>query len=777
MASTSQTSGESLINRGLTLNLRSINLELTEYFQRYSIALNKIMGGELFGKTQTRQIQDRNGIPVEYAKGRIVFKNSIDKLKYLLNHRDLVQDAIGVDSEEIYSNRRNIQQMNKYLAMQDNKFDLGDIGSEMQMYVSKYDKNIGSLDSQQDWVDYILTQTWIDKLAAHTIDETTEKEQDSMLNDHRIEYLSDYIQSMMADHEIDYHDILDSFDPNMYLDLGKNSAYTDAFNKLRSFGKLDYGFYEIYKPIGVDNDDCERYIKVKLSTTGDLDISGVVNLKDCEHVEWEYGKPEYLRALNTGNERYDLKISLPFNDLSSILWWKPDEPEQLVVDEDEEGKVTEPTGWRYFKPYETERFLRWFGTNYIPFIDLDTITKKTVCSIPKLKDDVDAEDFYRDATSIASKGLPQRTSIDASTTLSLLSLQPKATIELINKMEPPGQYVRFIVTGEQQTVAMAFEVQGKMLNVIQEMHHYIHTWSFLNEAYLQLGKEILFLMVTSIMFPTIDEIWYRMFPDDDFIPNNWIELHEIFSNLQSPTTIDLLRFRQIDFESITLTIAMQESIRREFLHKMMMANDVDDDKDSKEGESKLNYVKRIVGDLDKVDEIMKLSADKNFYNEQLDEYINGFNAKLDDEEKQKEHDLNIEKIYENLPLGQSTKEQLLKKTLNKLHWLELTDAQKEERKKYEISFDSLTVDELRDRIETYNNLIVRLPVDTFNNKRASKHIFLDWKAFVDGAVKHMVENGESKDPDIPDNQKLYVKKNGDGSWFKVKGVGTEHKVD
>jgi hypothetical protein len=291
---------------------------------------------------------------------------------------------------------------------------------------------------------------------------------------------------MMADHEIEYHDTLEKFNPSRYLDSGKVNAYTDAFNKLRSFGVLDYGFYEIYKPIGVDNDDCERYVKVKLSTTGELDISGVVNLKDCEHVEWEYGTPEYLRALNTGNERYDLKISLPFNDMSSVLWWKPDGPEQLEVDEEEEGKVTEPTGWRYFKPYETERFLRWFGTNYIPFIDLDTITKMTVCSVPKLKDDVDAQNFYSDATNIAARGGPMhRTSLDTSTSQTLLSLQPKATIELVNKMEPPGQYVRFVVTGNQQTVALAFNVKGRMLNTIQEMHHYIHTWSFLNEAYLQ----------------------------------------------------------------------------------------------------------------------------------------------------------------------------------------------------------------------------------------------------------------------------------------------------
>ena len=34
-----------------------------------------------------------------------------------------------------------------------------------------------------------------------------------------------------------------------------------------------------------------------------------------------------------------------------------------------------------------------------------------------------------------------------------------------------------------------------------------------------------------------------------------------------------------------------------------------------------------------------------------------------------------------------------------------------------------TVDELRNRIQTLNNLIVRLPVDTYANKVASLHIF------------------------------------------------------
>ena len=53
-----------------------------------------------------------------------------------------------------------------------------------------------------------------------------------------------------------------------------------------------------------------------------------------------------------------------------------------------------------------------------------------------------------------------------------------------------------------------------------------------------------------------------------------------------------------------------------------------------------------------------------------------------------------------------------------------------------------TVDELRNRIQTFNNLIVRLPVDTYANKVASLHIFQDWKKFVDESLKYLVENDE-----------------------------------
>ena len=172
------------------------------------------------------------------------------------------------------------------------------------------------------------------------------------------------LNRMMRDHEISLHKNIEAFNEVEYLDSPdglelKKSRYVDARNRLMSFSKLKYVFYEIHKPIGGSK---EKYLDVKVSTNGEIDMTGVIGLEDCEHVEWEYGSREYLRSLNTGNQRYDFRLSIPFNDANSIMWWKPDTPEQLEVDEEEEGKVDEPTGYRYYKPYETERFLRWFFT-------------------------------------------------------------------------------------------------------------------------------------------------------------------------------------------------------------------------------------------------------------------------------------------------------------------------------------------------------------------------------------------------------------------------------
>lgn len=297
----------------LSMNMKSINSLLTQLFQNYSLSLNKITGNAVFSNNVIREIQDYDGISKEYGKGQITFKNGVDKLRYLLKNKERVGKAIGVDAKEIQKNRRNLGLMSQYIARMDGKYELGDPAAYMQMYISKHDNNVQLLDSQQDWIDYILTQDWIDTFANRTIgDEVDDAADLSPLDDFRIEYLSDAVQEMMADHEVDYHKEIENFEPDDYLSVPRSKAATTyAKNKINSFGKLDYGFYEMFKPIGGTT---EKYIKVKLSANGILDISGVVGLSDCTKVEWNYGSRAYLRSLNTGNERYDFKLSIPFND-------------------------------------------------------------------------------------------------------------------------------------------------------------------------------------------------------------------------------------------------------------------------------------------------------------------------------------------------------------------------------------------------------------------------------------------------------------------------------
>jgi len=142
---------------------------------------------------------------VEYDKGRTVVRNGINRLMFLLRNRERVSSIIGIPSKTIYDNRRNLTEIDKYLNRLGLIYDLGNVSDNMQLYVSRKDANTGSLDSLQDWIDYIMTREWIVKLGNRSISRIVLSDQESARADHRIEYLSNMIQDMMADHEVDFH--------------------------------------------------------------------------------------------------------------------------------------------------------------------------------------------------------------------------------------------------------------------------------------------------------------------------------------------------------------------------------------------------------------------------------------------------------------------------------------------------------------------------------------------------------------------------------------------
>ena len=122
--------GDTLINRGLSM--RTINNELTKMFQRYSMTLNKIMGNKLIGNSQTREIfSEQNGVFKEYPKGQIEFKNGIDKLRYLLEHKKKIAELIGVEVGVINDNKRNLAKVKEYLNKLDNVCELGTVKDPM----------------------------------------------------------------------------------------------------------------------------------------------------------------------------------------------------------------------------------------------------------------------------------------------------------------------------------------------------------------------------------------------------------------------------------------------------------------------------------------------------------------------------------------------------------------------------------------------------------------------------------------------------------------------
>jgi len=397
-----------------------------------------------------------DGTYKEYSKGQVVFKNNLDKIGYIVEHASQMSSLMGISFKEFNDNKRDLGKMKKYLSILESSREIGNPSLPMQMYISRHDNNVGSTTAHEDWVDYIMTQNWVDDLSLVASERSSSE-------DYRIRYLSTLIQSNMKDHELDYHVDLQDFQEDDFLDKGRtkdkngqiyiSNPFVDTLNMLNSFRKLGYGFYEMFKPISGGNG---KYLKLKTSTDGTLDLTGVIGLSDCEHLKWEHGSMDYLRSLNTGNQRYLFKISRPFNDLSednplgSNLWWKPDLPEPIQQSSPEQDGAVK---LRYYKPYETERFLRWFGTTYVPlFDDVDDLEKVTVCSAPILdSESATSESFHNDATNIAANGGDiGRSSVESPST-ALLSIFPKATIKVRNLMDDKheGQYLEFIVSGGQ----------------------------------------------------------------------------------------------------------------------------------------------------------------------------------------------------------------------------------------------------------------------------------------------------------------------------------------
>ena len=63
----------------------------------------------------------------EYPKGQIEFKNGIDKLRYLLEHKTRIAQLIGIDANAISDNKRNLAKVKEYLNRLDSICELGTV--------------------------------------------------------------------------------------------------------------------------------------------------------------------------------------------------------------------------------------------------------------------------------------------------------------------------------------------------------------------------------------------------------------------------------------------------------------------------------------------------------------------------------------------------------------------------------------------------------------------------------------------------------------------------
>ena len=51
----------------------------------------------------------------------------------------------------------------------ENKYDLGNVDDPLQMFISKHSDNVSQLDCLPDWTDYVITDSWLDKICQRAL--------------------------------------------------------------------------------------------------------------------------------------------------------------------------------------------------------------------------------------------------------------------------------------------------------------------------------------------------------------------------------------------------------------------------------------------------------------------------------------------------------------------------------------------------------------------------------------------------------------------------------
>ena len=586
----STNSSDNLISRmsATTLDIRGINYQLTRRYQRLAMAYDRIYGGDTIESNKViRQSKNiKTGEKIEYPQGRILFKNGIDKIQFLLDHRSELAETLGFDTKEIYDRRRDIGFVNQVMAKLESVYELGDSSKIPQMYISLHDSNTENLDSISDWSQYLMTHDFVDEIGKTDVSD-----------DARLEELSNTIQELMDEHRKSMHESISSFNADEFLD-SENGASNDAeyeMQKLNSIGNATYGIYELFKPIGSSS---RKFIKIRVDSDGTIDIQGVLGLdEDCIYIPWIHGSKEYLRSLNTKNKKYEFRLDRDINDSDSSIWWKPDEAEKYeYVETDDDGNETTTIKSRYFKSYENERMLRWFGTSTIPRIDINGIYKKTICSIPILDTDVvQGKNDFSDSDTLTNLNFT-KTDIEESEsdngTNPLLTLAQKSTVEIEDRGED-GQWLVFVIGGKQKTSTISFHIQGTIKKDSESrkgLNQFTRTSRLLVGIYTTLSKNLLYLDSISKDNPRIQELWRSVGGEGKFIPTEWMTIRNGIEDIVwNPSSLDFDRMRQIDLNKIQERIDDMMGERKTFVEFAYYGEQSIQNKMRKLGILKFNY--------------------------------------------------------------------------------------------------------------------------------------------------------------------------------------------